>query len=122
MVGFFYVMLGGSLGAALRYAAGLLVGSGVLATLWLNLLGSFLLGVLAAVSLARNWTGEEGLWLFLGVGVLGAFTTYSAFSRETALMLLNDQTLKAAGYILINALGAVAAFLIGYVGLKGMLS
>ena len=122
MYGFLLVMLGGSLGAALRYAAGLWVGNGASATLLVNLVGSLLLGGVAAFALARAWPAEQSVWLFLGVGLLGAFTTYSAFSRETVLMFLDNQIWSAVGYMVLNTVGAVAAFAGGFLALRGWLS
>ena len=80
------VALGGSLGATLRYAVSewVSVDSFPYATLSVNLVGSFLLGVLA-VGLAQNLLSAN-MALLLGTGVLGAFTTMSTFSVETVQM------------------------------------
>ena len=65
-----------------------------------------------AAWLLRGDNAEEPLRLFLGVGVLGGFTTFSAFSLEMAQMVERGQGMMAAGYALasvILALGAVFA-------------
>src|SRR5690242_2725577 len=85
------VMLGGALGAGARH----LTGRATLAwfgpgypwgTLAVNLIGGFLMGVLAG-SLARFGQGGEQWRLLLGVGVLGGYTTFSAFSLDAMVMI-----------------------------------
>ena len=111
------VMLGGALGAGARH----LVGRATLdlwgpafpwGTLAVNLLGGFLMGLLAG-SLARIGQGGEQWRLLLGVGVLGGFTTFSAFSLETVTLLERGQFGLAIGYILASVAGAVAALALG---------
>ena len=112
MSSFFLVALGGAIGASLRYGAGIAVGSGALATLLVNIVGSFALGALTAWGVERSVGGENAVWLLVGVGLLGAFTTFSAFSRETVHMFMQGDTLKAALYAMANTAGAIAAFAI----------
>ena len=92
MTGFLLVAAGGAVGASARYAATLLMrpGSGTFPwyTLGVNVVGSFLLGLLMAL-LPEGDAGER-LRLLLGVGVLGGFTTFSAFSVD-ALTLAQQQ-------------------------------
>lgn len=113
------VMLGGALGAGARY----LVGRASLAawgpgypwgTLIVNLSGGLLMGVLAG-TLARIGEGGDHWRLLLGVGVLGGFTTFSAFSLETMAMLERGDWVSALGYILASVVGSVAALAIGLV-------
>jgi CrcB protein len=110
------VMIGGALGAAARY----LVGRSALAalgeaypwgTLGVNLLGSLLMGLLAGV-LARGAAGEPAR-LLLGVGVLGGFTTFSAFSLELATMVERGALATALGYALLSVIGGVLALFAG---------
>lgn len=122
MYALFYVMLGGSLGAALRYGTGFLFGSGAQATLAVNVVGSLAMGLFAALAISREIPGEQSLWLFFVVGVLGAFTTFSAFSREVGHMLLNAQILKAAIFMAANTFGATLAFLAGFLALRAVSS
>ncbi|MGY1828694.1 MULTISPECIES: fluoride efflux transporter CrcB [unclassified Blastococcus] len=78
------------------------------ATLAVNLAGCLLLGVLTAVLVAR---APENPWArpFLGVGVLGGFTTYSAFAVEVVGLVDDGATGTAATYVLLSVLGGVAA-------------
>ncbi len=128
MYGFFMVGLGGAIGACLRYAtglgfAGLGAGGAAYATLSVNLMGSLLLGVLSATSIGRAAaTPENALWLLLGVGVMGSFTTFSAFSRETFQMLLEGAFIRACLYMAVNLFGAVAAFCAGVLIMRRFVS
>ena len=110
------VMLGGAVGAGTRH----LVGRATLAafgpgypwgTLAVNLIGGLLMGVLAG-TVSRLGGGEQ--WrLLLGVGVLGGFTTFSAFSLDVMVMLERGDWAPALGYILVSVIGSVAALAIG---------
>jgi CrcB protein len=92
------VALGGALGASLRFLLGLgLARDGFpVAILTCNVLGSFLMG-LAAVALGR--AGLAGWQPFLLTGVLGGFTTFSAFSLETLTLLERGMAAQAALYV-----------------------
>lgn len=110
------VMAGGAIGAALRHLSGLaalrLLGPGYpWGTLFVNLLGGLLMGLLAG-SLARL-NAAEGWRLFVGVGILGGFTTFSAFSLDAALMIERGQMALAFGYALASVAGSVAALFAG---------
>lgn len=110
------VMIGGALGAAARFHLGGFAarafGTGFPAgTLIANVGGGLAMGLLAAL-LARSGAGET--WrLLLGVGVLGGFTTFSAFSLETIAMIERGQAGLAALYVGASVLGALAALAIG---------
>ena len=106
------VALGGALGATLRYAVSewVSVESFPYATLSVNLIGSFLLGVLA-VGLAQNLLSAN-MALLLGMGVLGAFTTMSTFSLETVQMFEQGKGSLAIVYVALTmALGPLLALL-----------
>jgi CrcB protein len=112
----FLVMLGGALGAGLRYqatyAALRLFGPGFPWGTWfVNLLGGLLMGVLAAF-VARQVDGEP-LRLFLGAGVLGGFTTFSAFSLEVFAMLDKGQHVLASAYAVSSVAGSVMMVVAG---------
>jgi len=98
------VAAGGALGAIARYAmAGAvqrLTGAGTFpwGTLAVNVLGALLMGIIVEAS-ARFWTLSGDLRLFLTTGVLGGFTTFSAFSLETALMMEKGDWGVAIAYI-----------------------
>jgi CrcB protein len=115
------VALGGAIGSLLRYQAGRLMthllGPAVVtafpwATLTVNLLGSVAMGLLAGW-LARFGQGGEHWRLFIGVGVLGGFTTFSAFSLEMALLLQRGQSVAAFLYITASVLLGLLALTAG---------
>ena len=115
----FLVALGGGAGAWLRYTVGVVLGRMGAATaqfpwstLAVNIVGSLLIGLLAGW-LARHGTGGEGWRLLLGVGVLGGFTTFSAFSLELALMIERGALTAAAAYVTISVLAGVTALFAG---------
>ena len=105
------VMLGGAIGAGFRYNLGRIalqnMGPGFPWGTWIaNLMGGLLMGVLAG-TLARTVDGGEPLRLFLGVGVLGGFTTFSAFSLESYNMILRGELLFAAAYAVSSVAGSI---------------
>lgn len=115
---FFLVFLGGGLGAVARYGVGLGVGRAGLtgwpyATLGVNVVGGLLMGLLAGVLAHRGGDGAEHWRLALGVGVLGGFTTFSAFSLETALMVERRELVGAGGYALLSVVLCVVAVFAG---------
>ena len=112
------VMIGGAIGAGFRFHISSValrnLGPGFpWGTLLVNLIGGLLMGVLAG-TLAKGPTLQgEPLRLFLGVGVLGGFTTFSAFSLETANMLIRGDAIMAAVYTLASVVGAVLMLMVG---------
>lgn len=110
------VALGGGLGACLRYLVGQWtianLGVGLPVGTWaVNILGGFAMGVLVGW-LARTADGEA-LNLFLGVGVLGGFTTFSAFSLEVFSMINRGEIGLAAAYAVSSVAGSVLALMTG---------
>ncbi|MEZ6022024.1 MAG: fluoride efflux transporter CrcB [Hyphomonadaceae bacterium] len=108
------VALGGAIGASARYGVGVamgrLLGLGFpWGTLTVNIVGGCLMGVLAA----RVGPEQENLRLLLGVGVLGGFTTFSAFSLET-LRLMEHGSWLALVYIAASLVLSIAACWLGY--------
>ncbi len=120
MTGFLLVGLGGALGAMARYGAGLAavrLGAGDFpwATLFVNVAGGLAMGVLAGTLGAE----DQGARQLLGVGVLGGFTTFSAFSIETVRLIEGGQPDVALGYALASVLLAVSACWIGLLLARG---
>lgn len=123
MISLLLVMMGGALGAGARY----LVGKALLGwlgpdypwgTLAVNLLGGLAMGALAGM-LGRMTAGDQAR-LFLAVGVLGGFTTFSAFSLELVTMLERGAMMTAMGYALASVAGAVVALFAGLAMTRGL--
>lgn len=107
------VGLGGALGSMLRYFTGTIVKNAQwpVATFLVNILGSFILGILVAWGIKQE--GNMKNWiLFAGTGVCGGFTTFSAFTVENIRLLQESKWQMALVYILASILfGIIAAFL-----------
>ncbi|MFN3819642.1 fluoride efflux transporter CrcB [Blastomonas sp.] len=117
------VMAGGALGAALRFHLTMLaVRMGYagfpLATLTINVVGGLAMGVVAALVL-RGYVGEP-LRLFMAVGVLGGFTTFSAFSLDMFLMIERGQVAIALGYAAMSVGLSLAALATGLAITRGL--
>lgn len=108
------VALGGSLGCVLRYAAGVLLTRSDYpwGTVVVNLLGSFVIGVLMFGLVARGALGPDAR-LFVATGVLGGFTTMSSFAYETAAFLEDGEAWRAFGYAALTVLGSLGMVLAG---------
>ena len=118
-----YVALGGAIGALLRYQTGRLLthwlGPNTVtafpwATLTVNVFGSLAMGLLAGY-LARHGQGGDQWRLFLGVGVLGGFTTFSAFSLELMLLIERSQAAQGLIYAAVSVLAGLTALYLGLI-------
>jgi CrcB protein len=113
------VILGGGLGSALRYgvnvAAERYIGASFpWGTLTVNVVGSFLIGVLAAYFAFRGespWS--QPIRLFLITGILGGFTTFSAFSLDFAVLVERGETALAMTYVAASVLLSLGAIFAG---------
>ncbi|MGQ0627569.1 MAG: fluoride efflux transporter CrcB [Phycisphaerales bacterium] len=107
---------GGAIGAAARYALGLVLvpaPSGFpTATLVCNLLGCAAIGLLSGV-LPRTGGPSGVVWVFVAVGLLGGFTTFSSFSLECLRLAREGHALQAAAYIAVSNIGGIALALVG---------
>jgi CrcB protein len=117
MLAIFLVFLGGGIGAAIRHGVNVAsaewFGTGFpWGTMIVNVVGSFIIGALAAYFAFRGdamWT--QPLRLFLATGILGGFTTFSAFSLDFALMFERGEIGQGVAYVLASvALSLVAIF------------
>lgn len=116
---FIPVMAGGAVGAALRYATSLALParSWPWGTFAANLTGGLAMGVLAALLLKGS--ASETVRLFVGVGLLGGFTTFSAFSLESFRMIEGGQWAMALGYAVASVVGSIGALALGYAVVRG---
>jgi fluoride exporter len=107
-----FVAIGGLAGVLARYGVTRLTlhtDALLWSTVAINVLGSFLLGLLAA----EHWFSRdvrEGI----GVGLLGGFTTFSTFSVQVVLEVDGGKPAKAAAYVLASVVGGIAAAAAGY--------
>jgi len=122
------VALGGGAGAWLRYLTGVAWTRAIgpvaasafpWATLTVNALGSMAMGLLTGW-LARHGSHGEGSRLLLGVGVLGGFTTFSAFSLEIALMIERGALAQAALYVAVSLAAGVAGLFAGLAMMRSL--
>jgi CrcB protein len=118
MTRFLLVAAGGALGSMARYGLGLTLGRLLPGAAWpwgtfaANLIGGLLMGLLVGW-LAYRGQGGEGVRLFAAVGLLGGFTTFSAFSLEAALMIERRDWTTAGLYVAASTVLAVAALFLG---------
>ena len=113
------VFLGAGLGGALRHGVNLgaarLLGTGFpWGTLSVNVGGGFAMGVLAgwlALRVGEGWT--QSVRLFAATGVLGGFTTFSAFSLEAVLLWERGASAAAVAYVLASVILAIVGLLAG---------
>ena len=112
---FLLVGLGGALGSMLRYAfyLAITVKQFPLSTFAVNIIGSFIIGAVLALSLKddlflNNWK------LFLATGICGGFTTFSAFSLENITLLQNEKYFIALVYIVSSIVLGIAAAWLGF--------
>ncbi|KPA20787.1 putative fluoride ion transporter CrcB [Shimia sp. SK013] len=121
-----YVALGGAVGAALRYLVGLSVvrtlGPGAVsgfpvAIITVNIIGSFLMGVFVVAAANRGLTHLSPLVM---TGLLGGFTTFSAFSLETVTLIERGQWGAAGVYVALSVVGSVGALFLGVLVARGV--
>ncbi|CAG1005054.1 Putative fluoride ion transporter CrcB [Rhizobiaceae bacterium] len=117
MINVLLVALGGAIGASLRHlvnVAGLkILGSGFpWATMAVNLIGSFAMGMFIEY-LTRRIGASTELRLFIATGLLGGFTTFSAFSLDFAALWQRGEMVTAFGYVLVSVVGALLALFLG---------
>ncbi|NNM76955.1 CrcB family protein [Sphingomonas sp. ID1715] len=106
----FLVMIGGAVGAAARFHLGGALGRGAAfpwGTLVVNIVGGLLMGLL----MARD--PGDGARLLIGVGLLGGFTTFSAFSLETVRLFEGGAAALALAYVAASVIGACVALWLG---------
>ncbi len=123
---YFWIALGSAIGGMGRYWCNELVTARMgldfpWGTLLVNVTGSLVIGILAALnaSLDNPWLGAEGR-AFVMVGLCGGYTTFSAFSLQTLILLDNGDWLRAGGNILLSVLLCLIAVWLGYLAGTGI--
>jgi len=107
LLNFLFVAIGGSIGASLRYFAYLFFKNYLLSnylflsTLFVNIVGSFLIGYTIMLMETKNLS-EDFIRYFLIIGVLGSFTTFSTFSIESVDLLLSKKFFNAFSYMFLS--------------------
>lgn len=117
------IAFGGALGALSRHGVSVgfmrLVGPGFpYATIAVNIFGSFLMGCLAGYFL-QNGVSSQPIKLFLTVGFLGAFTTFSTFSLDTITLFERGEVMPALSYVLASVFLSVFGLWLGFFLFKG---
>ena len=117
MINFFWVALGGALGASLRFISSsffnLFYPNLPIGTFFINVLGSFIVGLLINTLEMRSYS-EIFIKYFLIIGVLGSYTTFSAFSYEVIELYNNKKLLLSIIYILASVFSCIVAAYAGY--------
>ena len=116
-MGFLIVFLGGGIGAALRHGVNLafarLAGAAFpYATLFENVTGSLVMGLIAGY-FAFKGDASQHLRLFLTTGILGGYTTFSAFSLDVAVLWERHAVWPAVAYVLASVLLSVGGLFAG---------
>lgn len=111
------VALGGAIGAMLRYgvvlSAARIMGAGFpMGTMIVNVLGSFIMGIAAVLLMQRGQTNT--LVPFVMVGILGGFTTFSAFSLDAMILLEKGKMAAAATYVFGSVGLSIGALFLGF--------
>ena len=118
----FQVALGGAIGAAARYGVGVALfrpqGGFPIGVLAVNVLGSFLMGFLF-VYLGQKLLSHFNP--FLMTGILGGFTTFSAFSLEAYTLFERGEVGQAAIYVALSVVLSIAALVLGVFIMRGAL-
>ena len=117
MINFILVATGGATGAILRYIltnlSKTIFTSSIYGTLTVNIIGCFLIGYLVTSDFSKN-INENFVKFFLIIGLLGSFTTFSAFSLEVVDLIISKKILIALIYISISI---IVCILFAYLGM-----
>jgi fluoride exporter len=124
MYPYLLVGLGGAIGAMSRYGFSSLVtrfwtASFPLATLLINIIGSLLMGILVGVLARTLPQGQNEIRLFVAVGILGGFTTFSAFSLDAITLIERGEWTSAMLYALLSVVISVGALYLGLMITRG---
>jgi CrcB protein len=125
MYPFLLVGAGGAIGAMARFGAGSLVGrlwpmSFPLATMLINIIGSIAMGLFVGLMARFLPTWQEDARLFVAVGVLGGFTTFSSFSLDTIVLIERGEWLMAGAYVLLSVVVCLIGLYLGLLVTRGV--
>ena len=112
-----YIAVGGALGAVGRYLFTVLISQWLnsgfpYGTIFVNIVGSFALGCLLS-ALALEWSPSHEVRSFVQVGILGTFTTFSAFSMDAYNQIIRGDYITAAVYVVVSVIAGIIALIIG---------
>ena len=124
MLAYFWIAVGGALGSVARFWLNGVVSTRLdvgetfpLGTLVVNVAGSFVIGILAALVVPEGKMNSEGrafITQFLMIGVCGGFTTFSSFSLQTLTLLRDREWLYASGNVLLSVALCLLATWLGF--------
>ena len=119
MANYFLIALGGALGSLIRYLLSIRLEPSEtffpINILLINIIGCFLMGMVLALVDAKSQ-----LFLFLTIGILGSFTTMSAFSAQALHLLLDEKYLLATSYVFLSLLSCIISTVIAYYVFKAL--
>jgi fluoride exporter len=120
----FLATAGGAIGAGARHLVNVAfarwLGTGYpWATLTVNVVGSALMGFLVAMIMLK-FEGSIALRTFLATGILGGFTTFSAFSFDVFGLMERGETVMALGYVTVSVIGSIVALMLGLALARGV--
>ena len=124
MNGFLLVGAGGALGAMARYGVASLLGrlwpmSFPLATLLINITGSIAMGIFVGLMAKLIPAAQEPLRLFVAIGILGGFTTFSSFSLDTITLIERGDVLPAIAYVALSVVVCLIGLYLGLLITRG---
>lgn len=124
MYPFVLVGLGGAIGAMSRFGFSSLVGrhwpmSFPLATLLINIIGSLAMGLFVGLMARMLPAWQDEARLFVAVGILGGFTTFSSFSLDTVVLIERGEVLQAGGYVLLSVVVCLVGLYLGLLVTRG---
>jgi len=124
MYPYLLVAIGGALGSVARYGTGVAVGrvwnlSFPLGTMLINIAGSLVMGLFIGYLARTTPSWQADARLFVAVGVLGGFTTFSSFSLDTIAMIERGDIGPALAYVLASVIIGIGALYVGLLVMRG---
>jgi CrcB protein len=121
MLAYLWIAIGGALGSVSRFWISGMVAERVgetfpWGTVLINITGSFVIGVFAAVTAPEGrWAASPAIRQFVMIGICGGYTTFSSFSLQTLNLLRDRQWLYAGGNVVLSVVLCMVAVWLGYV-------